>query len=325
MPNEIRKKTITIACYNVENLFDTLNDPLTLDNEFTPKGKKKWCNRRYKQKIKKISSVISIIGTNYSAYSPAIIGLVEIENKKVLHDLVRHNNLLKQNYSYIHHNSSDKRGIDVALLYKNRLFTPLSSKTYPIIINEDSKTNEKTRDLLVVEGILNGDLVHILINHWPSRKDKSLISKYKRIAAAKKVQNIINSIKLKDKVNSKFIIMGDFNDDPSSESVEKHLVTKDFHNPMSELHSNNNGTLTFNGNWHLFDQIIISKSFFKTESSLAFIKAGIFKKPWMKINKGKYKGSPFRTFIGPWYKGGFSDHFPVYIVLRQKEKNSGNP
>lgn len=318
MSRNKRKNTLAVAFYNVENLFDTVDNPMTLDNDFTPKGKKKWSKDRYKHKIKKISSILSLLGSQESKYTPAIIGLVEVENAKVLKDLIRHKNLINHNYNYIHFNSPDERGIDVALLYKNDLFTVLSSKSYPLDLNDSDGNIDYTRDLLVVKGVLNGDLVHVLVNHWPSRRDGELETKHKRIKAAKLVHEVIDNIKKNERVESKFIIMGDFNDDPSSESIKNYLVTDDFYNPMYTMHTKNNGTSTFYNEWHLFDQIIISNSFFNEESSLVFSKAKIFKKPWMRIYKGKFKGSPFRTYIGPWYEGGFSDHFPVYLTFNKK-------
>lgn len=318
MSRNKRKNTLTVAFYNVENLFDTIDNPLTMDNDFTPKGKKKWNKNRYRHKIKKISSILPLLGAQESKYAPAIIGLVEVENAKVLKDLIRHKNLINHNYSYIHYNSPDERGIDVAMLYKNDLFTVLSSKTHPLHLSDTDGNHDYTRDLLVVKGVLNGDLVHVLVNHWPSRRDGEDETKHKRIKAAKLVHEVIDNIKKNERVESKFIIMGDFNDDPSSESIKNYLVTDDFYNPMYTMHTKNNGTSTFYNEWHLFDQIIISNSFFNEESSLVFSKAKIFKKPWMRIYKGKFKGSPFRTYIGPWYEGGFSDHFPVYLTFNKK-------
>lgn len=318
MSRNKRENTIAVAFYNVENLFDTVDDPLTLDNDFTPKGNKKWSKDKYRHKIKKITSILSLLGSQESKYTPAIIGLVEVENANVLKDLVRHKNLINHNYKFIHYNSPDERGIDVAMLYRNDLFTVLSSESYPLPLKDTDGNTDYTRDLLVVKGVLNGDLVNILVNHWPSRRGGEKETRHKRIKAAGLVHEVINSIKKDDKVESKFIIMGDFNDDPSSESVKNSLVTDDFYNPFYNIHTNNNGTSTFYNEWHLFDQIIISTNFFNDDSSLSFVKAKIFKKPWMRVYKGKFKGSPFRTYIGPWYEGGFSDHFPVYLTFNKK-------
>ncbi|MGG8497381.1 endonuclease/exonuclease/phosphatase family protein [Tenacibaculum sp. TC6] len=319
MPKNKKRSSLTVGFYNVENLFDTINDPFKNDDEYTPKGRLKWNKGKYRLKIKKITSILSILGKESSIHPPALIGLVEVENTNVLEDLTRHRNLINSNYDYIHYDSPDERGIDVALLYNPKLFTVLSSKTVSVELIDTDGSIDYTRDILVVKGALHGDLVYVLVNHWPSRRDGELETRQKRIMAAKQAREIIEEIKLEEKHEPKFIVMGDFNDDPSSESVKNYLVKNDFFNPMESLHRKNNGTLTYLGEWHLFDQIIVSKNFFSENSSLHFTGAYIFKKPWMRIYKGKFKGSPFRTYIGPWYEGGFSDHFPVYIKFLTKK------
>ncbi|WP_369047957.1 endonuclease/exonuclease/phosphatase family protein [Tenacibaculum sp. UWU-22] len=308
----------TIAFYNTENLFDTEDDPLTLDDDFTPKGRKHWNKKRYKNKIKKITAVIAQLGAKKTQMPPVIVGLVEIENSKVVRDLVQHKNLSKYDYSYIHHESSDERGIDVALLYNKTYFEVIENKTFPLLLKTDEGKRDYTRDILLVKGKLNGELMYIFVNHWPSRRDGEEKTRHKRIKAAKLVQSIIADIYQTDS-NAKIIIMGDFNDEPTSESIKKTLVTDNFYNPMESLFDKGYGSLTYNGKWDLFDQIIFSKNFFqKNAGTHSFLYAEVFNKKWLKVYKGKLKGSPFRTYIGPWYQGGFSDHFPVYLFL---EKN----
>lgn len=317
MARSRKKNILTVALYNVENLFDTVNNPKTADDDFTPSSKKRWNVSRYRQKVKKISSVISQLGVNQSAYPPVIIGLVEVENAKVVKDLKRHKNLSKYNYDFVHYDSPDERGIDVALLYNKDFFEVLSSSTHPLTLTDEEGAVDYTRDLLVVKGVFNGDVVHVMVNHWPSRRDGEEETKTNRIKAAQLVQSVVQEIKASDE-ESKFIIMGDFNDDPISESVQDYLVIDDFYNPMKSLFEKGEGTLTYYGKWHLFDQIIFSKDFFDTEkSSLSFLNAKVFKRDWLQIHRGKFKGSPFRTYIGPWYKGGFSDHFPVYVTFEK--------
>lgn len=310
-----REEVFTVAFYNVENLFDTVKDPNTKDGKFTPTGDRKWCDRRYWKKIKKISYVISQIGKDTSSCAPIIAGLVEVENTTVLDDLTMHSNLRNYGYRYIHYESKDERGIDTALIYRDEFFDPVSSKRYHFDFLDDDGTKDFTRDILSVSGFMNGELVHIIVNHWPSRREGEEVTKAKRIKAAQIVHKAIAEIKEKDE-QAKIIIMGDFNDNPASESIKEHLMTKEFYNPMENLHEKGLGTLTFQKEWHLFDQIILSKAFLEeNESDHNFIKAKIFNKKWLQTHKGKYKGSPFRTYIGPWYKGGYSDHFPVYICL----------
>ena len=314
-----KKNITTIAFYNVENLFDTFDDPKTLDDDFTPKSKKRWTYKRYKIKVKKIGSVISQLGMNRSKYPPAIVGLVEVENDKVVSDLANSTNLKRHHYGFVHHNSPDERGIDVALLYNKIAFELLDSKTYPVFLEDDEGNRDYTRDILKVSGNLHGELIHILVNHWSSRREGTAETEHKRITTAKTVREIIDVIR-DSEMDPKIIIMGDFNDNPTSKSVKQHLVLDDFYNPMESMFDKGNGTLTYNKKWNLFDQIILSKNFLEKQKGKFYFKhAEVFNKDWMKIYKGKLKGSPFRTYIGKWYQGGFSDHFPVYAFLKKKD------
>ena len=314
-----KQNITTIGFYNVENLFDTIDNPSTADDDFTPKGKKQWTYKKYKIKVKKLGSVISQLGMKRSKYPPAIVGLVEVENAKVVNDLANSSYLRKHHYGYVHHDSPDERGIDVALLYNKIAFELLSSKTYPIFLKDDKGDRDYTRDILKVSGNLHGELIHILVNHWSSRREGAKESEPKRIIAAETLRGLIDTIKEKE-MDAKIIIMGDFNDDPNSKSVQEYLVKDDFYNPMeSLLDVEKLGTTTYDKKWNLFDQIIFSKNFLeKKEGKLYFKHAEIFNKKWLKIFKGKLKGSPFRTYIGPWYQGGFSDHFPVYLYLKKE-------
>lgn len=315
--NSKSKNIYTIAFYNVENLFDTKDDPNTADDDYTSDGKRRWNKKRYKEKIKKLTSVISQLGNERSKHTPAIVGLVEVENSQVVKDLIYHKNLRKHHYGYVHYDSPDERGIDVALIYNKQIFELISSKTHSLSFEEEDGSRDYTRDVLRVSGKLKGELIHILVNHWSSRRDGEEETRPKRIKAAKLNRAIIAEILEKDP-QAKIIIMGDLNDDPTSESVKQHLVGEDFYNPMESLFEKGIGTLTFNQQWNLFDQIIFSKNFLdKDANKLHFKHAEVFNKDWLKVYKGKLKGSPFRTYIGPWYKGGFSDHFPVYAYLKR--------
>ncbi len=307
----------TIAFYNLENLFDTKNDPLTLDDDFTPKGVKKWSFKRYKRKINKLSNVIAQLGTARSFYSPAIVGVVEVENRLVLDDLVNSSKLKNEHYGIVHYNSPDERGIDVALLYKKELFELLHSETFPLYLEDEHGERDYTRDVLMVKGNLNGELIYVLVNHWPSRHSGENTTEEKRIKAAELVHSIVEKINAETE-NAKIIIMGDFNDDPTSTSIKNHLVTDAFYNPMERIINTGNGTLNYKKTWHLFDQIIFTKNFSQiTENKHSFKYAEVFDEHFLKEWKGKYKGNPFRTYIGKWYQGGFSDHFPVYVYLKK--------
>ena len=311
------KQAYTIAFYNLENLFDTIDDSNTFDDDFTPKGKKKWNNKRYKQKIKKLGSVIAQLGTEKSFVSPAIVGVAEVENRSVLNDLVNSDDLKNEHYGFVHYESPDERGIDVALLYKKELFELLSSEIFPLYLEDDEGNRDYTRDILLVTGNLNGELIHVIVNHWPSRRSGEDKGEAKRIKAANLATTIVEKIKVENE-NPKIIIMGDFNDDPTNNSVKQHLANDSFYNPMKSILAKGKGTLRHRGKWHLFDQIIFSKNFFKIEDEKhSFKYAEVFDNYSLQEWHGKYKGTPFRTYVGKHYQGGFSDHFPVYVYLKK--------
>lgn len=310
-------KAYTIAFYNLENLFDTINDPRTLDDDFTPKGRKNWSLKRYKNKMRKLGNVIALLGTKKSFHAPAIVGVVEVENAAVLIDLVQSKSLKNEHYGIVHYDSPDERGIDVALLYKKELFELLHSESFPLYLSGQNGKRDYTRDILLVKGNLNGELVYILVNHWPSRRNGNGETDDKRILAAQLVSRIVDTIK-EETENAKIIIMGDFNDNPTDISVKKYLVNDTFYNPMERLINTGKGTLNYRKTWHLFDQIIFSKNFIEIKKNKhSFKYAEVFDQPFLKIWKGKLKGNPFRTYIGKWYQGGFSDHFPVYVYLKK--------
>ena len=319
MNSSINKDDLyTIAFYNLENLFDTNNDDNTLDEDFTPEGKKKWNAKRYLRTQEKMSSVISQIGLKESGYQPAIIGLAEVENKKVLEDLLNTGNLKNTDYDMVHFNSSDERGIDVALLYRKSVFEILHTEPFTLFLTNEQGERDFTRDILMVKGKLKGELIHVLVNHWPSRRNGEGETEAKRISAARLNLQIIENIK-KETPNPKIIIMGDFNDDPTNVSIKENLVTDAFFNPFESMFKEGKGTSTHNREWHLFDQIIMSRNFM-SEPNFSFQNAYIFEDQFLKEWKGKRKGNPFRTYIGKWHQGGFSDHFPVYIQLKYENK-----
>ncbi|WP_438426113.1 endonuclease [Aquimarina macrocephali] len=305
----------TIAFYNLENLFDTKDDPKTLDNDFLPDSEKKWNQKRYEKKIFKLGTAISNIGFSKTRRAPILVGVAEVENKAVLKDLINSKHLKQKEYGIVHYDSPDERGIDVGLLYQKQYFEVKNSKTITVLVDNEKGERDYTRDILWVTGALNQEEVHILINHWPSRRDGAESTAYKRITAAEKNREIINQITDKNP-NAKIIIMGDFNDDPSSESI-KNLVQQDLFNPMERLLTRYRGSTSYRSQWNLFDQIIFSHNFHQYEGGKhSFSNAAIFDDDFLKIYKGRYKGTPFRTYAGRKYKGGYSDHFPVYIRLR---------
>ncbi len=309
----------TIGFYNIENLFDIYDDPHTLDDDFLPESEKRWTKKRYEKKIFKIGTAISNIGYRSSGKAPSIIGLAEVENKKVIEDLIKSKHLVNKNYGIVHFDSPDERGIDVALIYQKAHFEVLSNESIHVEVTNPDGEKDYTRDILKVSGLLNGEKIHVLVNHWPSRRDGADITAYKRIAAADKNRALIDSIKNEDGEEAKVIIMGDFNDDPHDASV-LHLAQSDFYNPMLKLLTRRNGTLSYRGAWNLFDQILFSNSFHKYEKGThSFSSAKIFDDDFLKVYKGRKKGTPFRTYAGRRYLGGYSDHFPVYVQLKLNE------
>lgn len=304
---------ISIAFYNVENLFDTEDSPHTLDREFTPKGKKKWGPYRYQLKIEKLGKCISRIGEEQSQLPPVFIGLAEVENSVVLENLIQSDGLQYLPYDYIHFDSPDERGIDTALLYNKTLFEPVDSKAIPIIIYDANNVRDYTRDILYVKGVLNNEIVHVYVNHWPSKRSGFDETRLKRIEIANILHQEIESI---EEENPKIIIMGDFNDNPDDDSIRRHLVTSNYKNPMLPLYQNNQGASKFYGKWMLFDQIILSNNFFESlPDKLTYKKAFIFNPDFLTNPRGRHRGEPFRTYSGKYYQGGYSDHFPVYVLL----------
>lgn len=308
---------LTVAFYNLENLFDTVDNPETNDDDYTPQGRKKWNQYRYDQKIKKLSKAIAQIGENSTKKPPILVGIAEVENYEVVNDLVSAEALKDVHYGIVHYDSKDERGIEVGLLYQKEYFELLESEIFPLVLFDEHGKRDYTRDILYVKGNLKGELVHILVNHWPSRRSGTQETEYKRIAAAQKNHEIIAKIQ-GETPDTKIIIMGDFNDNPNSQSIKQHLVTETFYNPFESLYYKGNGTATHDREWYLFDQIILSKNFFTEDDSLTFNRAEIFNEYFLKSWKGKRKGNPYRTYIGKWYQGGFSDHYPVYIILGKK-------
>lgn len=333
-PQEKKEYSIVgIAFYNVENLYDYEDDPLTFDDDWTPEGKNRWTRELYEAKSANMARAISDIGTELCGNSPVIIGLAEIENRRVLEDLVSHPYLADKNYGIVHYDSPDRRGIDVALLYQKNIFTVTASAAYELIIYDifDSRRRIFTRDQLLVSGKLDGEMIHIIVGHWPSRFGGETRSMPNRIRAAELNKKIIDSLFSEDPY-SKIISMGDFNDDPVSPSIKKTLNTKrsregmqikELYNPMEEMYKKGLGTLAYRDGWNLFDQIIISTELAGKEySSFRFYKAEIFNKSYLQTPRGKYKGYPFRSYSNG-FTGGYSDHFPVLIYLiKEKQRTS---
>lgn len=331
--NGQEKKTYgihTVAFYNLENLFDIINDPTKFD-EASPIMEIK-ANRKeiYNRKVKNMARVISEIGLDLTNNSPVIIGVSEIENREVLEDVINDSLLIERNYGIIHYNSPDIRGIDVGLLYQKQLFMPISTSNHELrIYDNTSQKRVYTRDQLLVSGYLEGELIHLIVNHWPSRSGGETRSKPKRLAAAKLTKRLVDSLQVTDPY-AKILILGDLNDNPNNDSVKDILKTKKnikrvglkgIYNPYDSFFRNGIGTTAYRDNWSLFDQILITKPLLEKDySSFRFYKAGIFNKQYLITKTGTYKGYPFRSWSNGGFSNGFSDHFPVYIYLIKEAK-----
>ncbi len=314
-----RKKTKnlhTIAFYNVENLFDTEDDPDTLDDDFTPGGFKKWSKKRYKKKLYKLAKTMSELGKESTRRLPVLIGLAEVENEKVVKDLIFSEPLRATNYHYVHYDSPDERGIDTALIYHKEYFEVIFSEPITLLVYNPNGERDTTRDILYVHGKLNGEEIHVFVNHWPSRRDGEMATGYKRVRAAEIIRERMEKIE-GEYSSPNYIIMGDFNDDPQSESIQKLMESNALYNPMEKLLSPERGSANYKRSWSLFDQIMVSHNFFNYEKGThSFAHANIFDERFLTEFKGKFKGTPYRTYAGRKYIGGYSDHFPVYIQLK---------
>lgn len=320
-------KVSIIAFYNLENLYDTVNNPNVDDEEFLPTGVRNYNSAIYWNKMDKLSLVISQLGTTINPDGPALLGVAEIENDTVLTDLVHTARLKNRNYKIVHYNSPDVRGVDVALLYNPKYFTVDTSKNLFVLLPSGSKDAFYTRDILWVQGKLDGEIIHVYVNHWPSRSGGEERSIPARAAAASVVKKHTDSILQKDP-NAKIIIMGDLNDDPVSPSLTAILKAKGnlnevrqrgIYNPWMDLYKKGIGTLAYQDAWGLFDQILISEAWLsKNQTGYYFAKQYIFNKEFMVENQGRYKGYPMRTWDGMTYRGGYSDHFPTYLVMLKK-------
>lgn len=316
----------TIAFYNLENLFDTINDPNKNDEASPIMAIKKNRTYVYNKKLNNMAKVLSEIGVKEAQNTAVIIGVSEVENRRVLEDLVNTDYLKNKEYGIIQYDSPDKRGIDVALLYQENHFRPIHHETFELKLWDENGIRVYTRDQLLVSGYLDDELIHVIVNHWPSRRGGEENSRSKREKAAYLNTQIIEKIKLSDP-NPKIIMMGDLNDDPTNSSLKTVLKTKakksdvkngDIYNPMEDMFRRGQNTLVYRDNINLFDQIMFTSPLLTTSkdySTYKMYKTNIFNPQYLTTQTGKYKGYPYRSFAGNRFIGGYSDHYPVYMYL----------
>ena len=324
-----------VMFYNLENLFDTINNNGRNDYEFTAQGAYQWTAAKYWQKQHNMAYAISQMEVNGSpAMGPVIIGVSEIENITVLQDLVRQPELKDRRYSIVHRDGPDPRGIDVALLYNPRFFKVLNVTTQRVNKYLPNDPDFSTRDQLCVTGMLAGEKVSVIVNHWPSRRRGEQASSYLREAAGRMARETMDSLLLDDP-NQGIIFMGDLNDDPQNKSCSEALGAKkdikdctepgSCFNPWWNILNRGVGTLGYRGNWNLFDQIIFTNYFLKNyeskdKPSLTFSRAEVLNRKFLRSSEGDRQGYPLRTFSGGVFMNGYSDHFPTMIYLVKEVK-----
>ena len=302
-----------------------------LSDDFTPKSNKNYTYNIYQQKLKNIAQVISEIGFKYTKTAPAVVGLVEVENRQVVEALTQQDALKKYDYGVVHYNSFDARGIDVALIYQKKRFTVTNSYKKELVLFREDGKREYTRDLLVVSGILDGEKVAFFVNHWPSRRGGEAVSMPKRNAAAALLKQEMDALREKNP-NIKLIAMGDFNDDPISPSFKNHLKAVGdekelseeypYFNPMYKMYKKGVASLAYRDAPNLFDQIIYSKNLVSGSSAEEYTvyRTEVYAPAYLINKQGNYKGYPFRSWDGDKFTGGYSDHFPVFTILQKEAK-----
>lgn len=317
-------KRLFVAHYNVENLFDTINDPKIQDEEFLPESESKWTSERYAYKLAQLSKVIESMN---GGMGPHVLGLCEVENAGVVADLAKKASNKSRKYNYIHFDSPDGRGIDVALLYQPKFLKVTAKQSLRVTLPGEG--SRPTRDVLVIRGRMpNKQVVHVLVNHWPSRRGGQDDSEPARMAAAAVVRRAVDSIHRQEPA-SVIMVMGDFNDSPTDKAPREVLgagwpATEQttLVNPFFPLSSDSTqGSYRYRNNWQYIDHISISPSAFNGQARVQYVpgSAGACLQPWQLEQEGRFKGNPFRTYAGSRYLGGYSDHLPVKIELEWRK------
>lgn len=331
------QQNYVIGFYNLENLFDTYDDPVKNDSEFLPEGKNKWTQAKYEKKLHNMAKVIRSMADNNKRWH-TILGISEIENRLVIEDLVSQPEIADANYQIVHYDSPDRRGVDVALLYKPDQFTYLDSESIPFDFNSDIDFSDtdtsyfKTRDILMVHGLIAGEHFAFYVAHLPSRiggKGGNLRSR-----GAEIIYNHSREMEAKYP-GIKIVAMGDMNDNPTDDSMAKYLhgqerlenvTPTEFYSPYISMLKAGYGSLCYQGVWSIYDLELVNYNLAHAPDGGLKIQpvtknhgkeyyGVVFKRPWMTTQKGQYKGYPFRTFSNGAFVGGYSDHYPTYIVI----------
>lgn len=301
-----------------------------LADDFTENSSKNWTPAKFNQKLGNLAKVISELGRKYTNDNPVIVGLIEVESRQVIEELLKQPLLAKSNYGIVHYNSYDARGIDVAIIYQKSRFKVTEQYKKEIKIFGDEGYRSYTRDVVVIKGYLDGEHVAFFMNHWPSRSGGEARSLPRRIAAANVLKGEMDKARAEDP-GIKCFAMGDFNDDPVSPSVKKYLGAvgdpselsdkAPYYDLMTKLYKAGVASLAYRDAPNLFDQIIVSKNLYSPEKltkTYSIYKTEIFAPDYMINSQGQWKGYPLRSWDGDNYTGGYSDHFPAFTVI-QKE------
>ena len=310
-----------VGFWNIENLYDTLDSPDTDDREFLPESGKLWGAQRYGRKVEKMGEVIAALGKDLDPRGVALLGLAEVENRNVVEDLTRSTALKARGYQVVHTDSPDRRGVDVALIHDPKRCVVYAHKAYRLHMPD---TAFRTRDQLLVSGVLDGDTTHVIVAHWPSRRGGEKRSMPNRMAAGELGRHIVDSL-LARNPDGRILYMGDLNDDPVNKSITMGLrATGDqaaaqgttLFNPMHAPFKKGIGSLAWRDSWNLFDQIIINPALVTGAGGrYRYFGTRVYNEPYLRQEEGNFAGYPKRTFVGDTYQDGYSDHFPVYLIL----------
>ena len=318
-----------IGFYNLENLFDTCHDEGKNDYDFLPDGSYKWNGLKYSRKLHNMAYALADLGTDKLPIGCAVIGVSEVENSNALDDLVAQPELAARGYKYVHIEGPDRRGVDCAMLYNPALFTLRDAILVPYVPELEKDSTFKTRGFLTVSGILADEPVTIIVCHWPSRFSGS----FYRETAGKQVKVIKDSV-MKADPNNKVIVMGDMNDDPQNRSMSEMLGARgkikdvkkgDMFNPWWKVLDSGTGTLSYQGSWNLFDQIVLSHNLIDTKETkdyrkLTYYSCQIQRRDYLLQSEGQYKGTPKRTTAGGVWLDGYSDHLPTVVYLIKEKQ-----
>lgn len=314
---------ISVVFYNVENLFDTIDSPDTMDEDFTPQGKNNWTGERY---AKKLDDLAKVLAAATAPELPAAIGLCEVENRQVVEELMRTGDLRKGRYKVVHRDSPDARGIDVAFAYRPSAMMELHHEAFSYRFDFEPGTT--TRDILYIKMLANADTLHFFVNHWPSRRGGQEASEPKRMIPASIIRQKSDSLMNVDRL-ARIIIMGDFNDYPDSRTMTEVLRSvpgsgSGLTNLTYRHHTSGKGTYNYRGEWGMLDQFIVSDGLLNATvgTSVTDTSASIFSPEWILHTNAKTgEQSPSRTYGGPNYYGGYSDHLPIVLRLGTAVRN----